>query len=199
MPIILASAFGIIFDRPGQRMGATKLPLLIVNEDNSPFTLELVDDLLTSNSLEARIADRSSAEEQIETRRFGVAVVFPLGFGQSVMHTEERPKVQLMHNPLSAVEGQWAEGVLTEVVMKRLARKKLASLGMSPDAQLERPFGLTRIVVPAEAVHPFNSYTHSFCGMTLQYLLFWGMESGLLLLRERQRGLWDRLRARPCR
>ena len=33
--------------------------------------------------------------------------------------------------------------------------------------------------------------------MTLQYLLFWGMESGLLLLRERQRSLWQRLRAAP--
>jgi ABC-2 type transport system permease protein len=33
--------------------------------------------------------------------------------------------------------------------------------------------------------------------MTIQYLLFWGMDSGLLLLRERRRGLWRRLRAAP--
>jgi ABC-2 type transport system permease protein len=33
--------------------------------------------------------------------------------------------------------------------------------------------------------------------MTLQYLLFWGMESGLLLLRERRGGIWTRLRAAP--
>jgi ABC-2 type transport system permease protein len=33
--------------------------------------------------------------------------------------------------------------------------------------------------------------------MTLQYLLFWGMESGLLLLRERQRSSWIRLRTAP--
>jgi ABC-2 type transport system permease protein len=31
--------------------------------------------------------------------------------------------------------------------------------------------------------------------MALQYLLFWGMESGLLLLRERQRSAWVRVRA----
>jgi ABC-2 type transport system permease protein len=38
--------------------------------------------------------------------------------------------------------------------------------------------------------------------MTLQYLLFWGMESGLLLLRERGRSVWTRVRAAavplPC-
>ncbi len=33
--------------------------------------------------------------------------------------------------------------------------------------------------------------------MTLQYLLFWGMESGLLFLRERRRGVWCRMRAAP--
>jgi ABC-2 type transport system permease protein len=33
--------------------------------------------------------------------------------------------------------------------------------------------------------------------MTLQYLLFWGMDSGLLLLRERRQGIWRRLRAAP--
>jgi ABC-2 type transport system permease protein len=51
--------------------------------------------------------------------------------------------------------------------------------------------------VSAGPAAKFNSYSHSFCGMTLQYLLFWGMESGLLLLRERQRSLWQRLRAAP--
>jgi ABC-2 type transport system permease protein len=34
--------------------------------------------------------------------------------------------------------------------------------------------------------------------MTLQYLLFWGMESGLLFLRERRRGAWTRVRAAPA-
>jgi ABC-2 type transport system permease protein len=33
--------------------------------------------------------------------------------------------------------------------------------------------------------------------MTLQYLLFWGVDSGLLLLRERRQGIWRRLRAAP--
>ena len=33
--------------------------------------------------------------------------------------------------------------------------------------------------------------------MTLQYLLFWGMESGLVFLRERRRGVWCRMRAAP--
>jgi ABC-2 type transport system permease protein len=33
--------------------------------------------------------------------------------------------------------------------------------------------------------------------MTLQYLVFWGMDSGLLLLRERRQGIWRRLQTAP--
>ena len=59
------------------------------------------------------------------------------------------------------------------------------------------PFQVEAATVSPHAAAQFNSYSHSFCGMTLQYLLFWGMESGLLLLRERQRGVWTRVRAAP--
>src|SRR5256885_16494760 len=56
---------------------------------------------------------------------------------------------------------------------------------------------MTGAAVSAKSDAKFNSYSHAFCGMTLQYLLFWGMESGLLFLRERQRGVWVRMRAAP--
>lgn len=42
-----------------------------------------------------------------------------------------------------------------------------------------------------------QAYSHSFSGMTMQYLLFWGMDCGLLLLRERRQGIWKRLKAAP--
>jgi ABC-2 type transport system permease protein len=62
---------------------------------------------------------------------------------------------------------------------------------------LAPPFTTEPVPVTGTAHARFNSYSHSFSGMTLQYLLFWGMESGLLLLRERSRGVWLRVRAAP--
>src|SRR5262249_35541601 len=62
---------------------------------------------------------------------------------------------------------------------------------MAPPVQVEAA------AVAGPSAVGFNPYSHSFSGMTLQYLLFWGMESGLLLLRERQRGVWTRLRSAP--
>src|SRR4029079_3360299 len=89
-------------------------------------------------------------------------------------------------------ERQWAEGVFAETVMRRLARGRLAGV-----VNTETPFSIEAAPVGGPGRAGFNSYTHSFSGMTLQYLLFWGMESGLLFLRERRQGIWARVRRAP--
>lgn len=45
----------------------------------------------------------------------------------------------------------------------------------------------------------YNGYAHSFAGMSVQFILFSGIEAGVLLLLLRERGLWSRLRAAPLR
>jgi ABC-2 type transport system permease protein len=43
----------------------------------------------------------------------------------------------------------------------------------------------------------YNGYAHSFAGMTVQFLLFSGIELGVGVLYMRRLGLWKRLRAAP--
>jgi ABC-2 type transport system permease protein len=43
----------------------------------------------------------------------------------------------------------------------------------------------------------YNSYAHSFAGMAVQFILFAGIDAGVLLLLTMERGLWQRLRAAP--
>src|SRR5262249_41989638 len=109
-----------------------------------------------------------------------------------------RGVVRLLFHPRAGVESRWVEGVLTEVALRELASEMLAPLrGSRHGLELERPFAVERAAVPAGGALSIHAYSHSFCGMTLQYLLFWGMDSGVLLLRERRQGVWRRLRAAP--
>ncbi|HVK10792.1 MAG TPA: ABC transporter permease, partial [Gemmataceae bacterium] len=182
VPVLLASVFGLIFDRPSRPMGAAKLPLLLVLDDDSPAARAVVDALLAGGRVDGRVVDRTTAEREVEARACGVAVV--------LREVDRKLAVEVLHHPLCALEGQWAEGVVTEAVVKQF----LAPTGVPVET---RPFQVTHSTLPAAAGQAFNSYSHSFCGMTLQYVLFWGLESGLLYLRERQRGLWRRMRAAP--
>jgi ABC-2 type transport system permease protein len=43
----------------------------------------------------------------------------------------------------------------------------------------------------------YNSFAHSFAGMSVQFVLFMGIEFGIGLLLMRRMGLWTRLRAAP--
>ncbi len=206
VPIVLASAFGLVFHK-GPAVGhAPKLPLSVVVEDTGPFTKSVVEQLLKGSRVEATVVDRAEALKRVNDCRPGVAVVLPAGF-EALKDWQpgkpgDRPRVEILHHPLTSSEGQWAEGVVAEAVMKCLARAKLAPLAavtrteLTDDA-LSVPFDVVTSAVTGSEHEQFNAYTHSFCGMTLQYLLFWGMESGLGLLRERRQSLWLRTRAAP--
>lgn len=198
VPVVLASAFGLIFARPTDRTEAVRLPLVVVIEDDGPFTREVAEALIASPRVEAELVSRAEAERRISDRRPGVAVVFPVGFEKLSNWrpgaSTAGPHVLVLHNPLCGSEGQWAEGLVNEAVMRTLADDRLTPL--LGTAAAKPPFEVQASEFTGSHAG-FNSYTHSFSGMTLQYLLFWGMESGLLLLRDRQRSVWLRLRAAP--
>ena len=57
------------------------------------------------------------------------------------------------------------------------------------------PFTLTNVAI-STGPH-YNSYAHSFAGMSVQFILFMGIDAGVVLLLMRQQGFWRRLRAAP--
>ncbi|MCZ2148822.1 MAG: ABC transporter permease [Bryobacterales bacterium] len=59
------------------------------------------------------------------------------------------------------------------------------------------PFTMRDEMVTARNGAVYNSYAHSFAGMAVQFLLFFGIDTGIAMLYMRQRGLWSRLRAAP--
>jgi ABC-2 type transport system permease protein len=197
VPVVLASAFGLIFARPAADRAAPRLPVAVVVEAEGAFARAVADELLASDRFAAVEMTRAAAEAAVADRRPGVAIVLPAGFEKVAAWAAgaARPPVEILHHPTTAAERQWAEGVLTETVMRKLARDRFGGLAGGAEA-FAPPFRAEATAV-AGAAGGFDSYTHSFCGMTLQYLLFWGMESGLLFLRERRRGAWVRVRAAP--
>jgi ABC-2 type transport system permease protein len=194
VPIALASAFGLVFARQTDARAASKVQLAVVIEEDSEFAGRIAGALLASDRCEVTFLSRSEAEARVADRRPGVAIVLPPGFDRVKNwrpgSIAEPIAVSILHHPLAQAEKQVAEGILAEVVMRAVAKEKLGAV-------IAAPFRVEAAAVAGSPTANFNSYSHSFSGMTLQYLLFWGMESGLLLLRERQRGAWSRLRAAP--
>jgi ABC-2 type transport system permease protein len=64
---------------------------------------------------------------------------------------------------------------------------------------LSIPYTVSSTEVTARDTAPYNGYAHSFAGMAVQFILFAGIDAGVLLLLTRQRGIWQRLRSAPLR
>jgi ABC-2 type transport system permease protein len=62
---------------------------------------------------------------------------------------------------------------------------------------LSMPFTTHEEAVTARPNTTYNGYAHAFAGMVVQFVLFLGIDVGIGLLQQRQRGLWKRFRAAP--
>src|ERR1035441_2978298 len=71
----------------------------------------------------------------------------------------------------------------------------------NPQAQANAGFSMPYTVI-TEAVTArqgvkYNSMAHSFAGMCVQFILFMGIDAGMVVLYQRRSGLWKRLQAAP--
>lgn len=59
------------------------------------------------------------------------------------------------------------------------------------------PYQVREEAMTDKASVPYNGYSHAFAGMSVQFILFSGINMGIGILLDKQRGVWKRLRAAP--
>ena len=130
VPIVLATAFGMLFDRPGGTAGF-RPRVLVVAGDSEPLTRKIIAGLCACDKLEATESGRG---------------LCPQGVGRSQRRRGHRDAARLSarHNPgpagrLDAAAGAsaastggfagsayWTEGIFTEVAMRETVTEALA-------------------------------------------------------------------------
>ena len=130
------------------------------------------------------------------------AIVFPPGFGaaapRALFGGTGKPPIRLLYDPSQSFVRPILEGLLTQHVMEQVTRASFPARGSSeagPAGGLSVPFTLTTVAVSAGS--HYNSYAHSFAGMSVQFILFMGIDAGIALLLMREQGVRQRLRAAP--
>jgi ABC-2 type transport system permease protein len=91
---------------------------------------------------------------------------------------------------------------------KAALRRMLQSVGewnqrqnANPQAQansgFSMPYTVSKEAVTSRQGVKYNSMAHSFAGMCVQFILFMGIDAGMVVLYQRRSGLWKRLQAAP--
>ena len=200
VPIVIASFFGFVFggSNGGGAKPAVRIPVLVVDEDGGPLVKEIVDGLRKGTTVAPKIVDRAEADRAVKAGTASTAVIFARGFGEAApraMMGGEPPTVELRYDPSKSLEMQVAQGAVMQATIRSVS---VAAFGDSPAAG-RAP--VTMRAVPQTSAKAGEADTsgiaHSFAGMAMQGVLFYGINAAMAMLRDRRQGIWRRLRASP--
>jgi ABC-2 type transport system permease protein len=193
-PIVVAAFFGFLFG--GTRAGGnpvSRMSVGVTDLDDSALTKAVVESLTEDTSLAVQMLPEAEARQLVKSGKLRAAVVFPAGFETAatgaLVGLGQMPDVKLFYDPSQSMVRPMVAGLVTQHVMQRISRPNFVG-GSKPV-----PFNLVDTAVTTGP--RYNSYAHSFAGMSIQFILFMGIDAGVTLLLMRQEGMWRRLRAAP--
>jgi ABC-2 type transport system permease protein len=192
-PIVVAGFFGFLFGGSGSPDTVSGMPVGIVDLDGSVLSKAVVADLAQDQSLKTESMPEARAQQLVKSGKLRAALVLPAGFGTAapgaLFGRGNKPLVTLLYDPSQSIVRPVVAGLFTQHVMQQL------SLALSSGNGISVPFALAN--VPVSTGPRYNSYAHSFAGMSVQFILFMGIDAGITLLLMREQGMWRRLRAAP--
>jgi ABC-2 type transport system permease protein len=193
-PIVVAGFFGYIFAATGSGGNPiSRMQVGVTDLDGSALTKTVVESLSQDASLEVQQLPADQALQRVRSGKLRAAIVFPAGFESgatgALVGVGQMPEVKLLYDPSQSMVRPMVAGLLSQHVMQRLSRPNFT--GNSKPA----PFDIDNVAVTTGP--RYNSYSHAYAGMSIQFILFMGIDAGIALLLMRQEGMWRRLRAAP--
>jgi len=193
-PIVLAAFLGSLFGGTGSGGNPiSRMSVGITDLDDTALTKAVIESLTQDESLAMQVLPEDQARQLVKSGKLRAAIVFPAGFETAatgaLVGLGQMPDVKLFYDPSQTMVRPMVAGLLTQHVMQRISRPNF--IGGSKPA----PFNLVNTAVTTGP--RYNSYAHSFAGMSIQFILFMGIDAGVTLLLMRQEGMWRRLRAAP--
>jgi ABC-2 type transport system permease protein len=193
-PIVLAAFFGSLFGGTGSGGNPiSRMSVGITDLDDTALTKAVIESLTQDESLAMQVLPEDQARDLVKSGKLRAAIVFPAGFETAatgaLVGLGQMPDVNLFYDPSQSMVRPMVAGLLTQHVMQRISRPNFT--GSSKPV----PFNLVNTAVTTGP--RYNSFAHSFAGMSIQFILFMGIDAGVTLLLMRQEGMWRRLRAAP--
>jgi len=197
VPIMIATFMALVFGSAGQAKPASAIPVLVVDNERSDSSAALVANLKASGMVAPRVTSEAEAEKSVQSGDIAVAIVIPEHFSTNVtaamMAGGKKPELKFLTDPAQSTAYLAVRGVVAQAAMKAILKD--SPVGGGGDGL---PFDVqAKTMTKEEAGEQWSGTAHAFAGMAVQGLLFGAIEAAMGLMRDRQQGLWKRLRAAP--
>ena len=198
-PIVIAAFFGSLFGNDDGK--PSKIAVAFTDLDGSALTKQIATSMAADPALDLRVLAENDGAAAVRSGKVRAAIVMPKGFGeatpQALVRGGPKPVVQVQYDPSQAAGMAIVRGLFAQHVMESIGQGMAAMPGARAGAGFTLPFETQATAATAADNHAYNSYAHSFAGMSVQFILFMGIDIGIGVLLARRLGLWKRLRAAP--
>ena len=165
--------------------GAEKPVLVLIYDPSQPMVLPLVRGLLAQHVM-----------ENVSQSVFSPSSPMLKGMREQVTASAQLPAARrdelvTMFDSIARVQA--ASGAAGAAPAPAAASAAVASNG----GGFSVPFATREVEASSKPDVHYNSYSHSFAGMGVQFILLMGVDMAVGLLTMRRLGLWKRLRAAP--
>jgi ABC-2 type transport system permease protein len=125
VPILIAAFFGYVFGGTGNAE-AGKIPIIVVDEDQSVVSKAIADDLQKDSLVSVQLLDREQAQKQVKAGKAQVAAIIPKNFGddsaKALFTARNKPKVEMQIDPSQAMSSKVIEGLFVQYGMQEITK-----------------------------------------------------------------------------
>ena len=126
VPILIAAFFGYVFGG-NDRAEAGKIPVAIVDEDQSAVSRAIAADFAKEALVLVQMLNRAQAEQAVRAGKIQVAVVIPRNFGagatRALFSERAGPQVELLIDPSQSMSSRVVEGLLAQHGMQEITKE----------------------------------------------------------------------------
>lgn len=205
-PIVIAAFFGSLFGGTGDK--PSRIAVALTDLDGSALAKEVGTSMAADEAFDMKTMAEPEALAAVRAGKVRVAIVLPKGFGEAapraLVRGGDKPVVTMRYDPSQGPGLAIVRGVFSQHVMSSIGRAAGMAGGAGASGAARGGFVLPFTTEATAAIAPnagpaknYNSYAHSFAGMSVQFILLMGVDVGIGVLLARRLGLWKRLRAAP--
>jgi ABC-2 type transport system permease protein len=137
VPILIAAFFGYVFGG-NDSAEAGKIPVAIVDEDQSALSRAIAADFAREPLVLVQMLNREQAEQAVRAGKIQVAAVIPRDFGtgaiRALFSERARPQVELLIDPSQSMSSRVVEGIFAQHGMQEITKEAFS--GASGQAAL---------------------------------------------------------------
>ena len=127
VPIICGSFFGYLFGGHKGSVETSKVPVLIMDQDESEISRALVTQLTAEKNLEIKPSTPVAAREAVRKGKAIAAIIIPKDFGgeagRALFGGTTKPTLGLLYDPSHDVELNMVKGILNGAVMQSVSQE----------------------------------------------------------------------------